>query len=130
MQSRLGARLRYSLSLPDALLSASVPSMTLLTLAENAIKHGIEPALRGGEINVSALQASDKVVIRVVDTGAGMSEAPGAGDGLDNVRNRLRLVHGAAASLTLSANDDGDGVAAEIVIPFTSDQEQVNRSKM
>ena len=122
MQPRLGARLRYSLSLPDALVSVSVPSMILLTLVENAIKHGIEPALRGGDVNVSALQAGGNVVIRVVDTGAGMSAAPGAGVGLDNVRHRLQLVHGAAASLTLSDNDHGDGVAAEIVIPFPSNR--------
>ena len=122
MQPRLGARLRYSLSLPEALVSVSVPSMILLTLVENAIKHGIEPALRGGEVQVSAAQEGASVVIRVVDTGAGMSPEPGTGVGLENVRNRLQLVHGAAGSLTLGDRDNGDGVAAEIIIPFQLDQ--------
>lgn len=116
MQPRLGARLRYSVTLPEALATVSVPSMILLTLVENAIKHGIEPALRGGDVDVSAAQEGGKVVIRVRDTGAGMSQAPGAGVGLENVRHRLQLAHGGAASLRL--DDHGDGVLAEIVIPF------------
>lgn len=122
MQPRLGARLRYSLTLPEALASVSVPSMILLTLVENAIKHGIEPALRGGDVQVSAMQIGSHVVIRVLDTGAGMSAVPGAGVGLENVRHRLQLAHGGAASLTLDGN--GDGVAAEIVIPFQSIKKQ------
>jgi len=123
MQPRLGTRLRYSVSLPEALRSVSVPSMILLTLVENAIKHGIEPALRGGEVHMSAVQDGDSVVIRVVDTGAGMSPEPGSGLGLENVRHRLQLVHGDAASLRLEDNDSGDGIAAEIVIPFQCKQE-------
>ena len=122
MQPRLGARLRFSLSLPEALAAVSVPSMIVLTLVENAIKHGIEPALRGGEVQVSARQDGGTVVICVHDTGAGMSPEPGAGVGLENVRHRLQLAHGDAASLKL--DDDGDGVTAEIVIPFQPVHEQ------
>lgn len=124
MQPRLGARLRYSLNLPDALACVSVPSMILLTLVENAIKHGVEPSLRGGDVEVSAERQGGKVVIRVRDTGAGLSPVPGVGLGLDNVRHRLQLAHGPAASLTLSDNDSGDGVSAEIVIPFQLIQHQ------
>ena len=122
MQPRLGARLRYNLDLPDGLASVSMPSMILLTLVENAIKHGIEPALRGGDVCVSASLIGANVVIRVVDTGAGMSASPGAGVGLDNVRHRLQLAYGNAGSLTLSDNQHADGVAAEIIIPFQLDQ--------
>ncbi|MBZ2207981.1 sensor histidine kinase [Massilia soli] len=122
MQPRLGARLRYRLDLPEALEAVSMPSMILLTLVENAIKHGIEPTLRGGDVHVSAVQAGANVVIRVVDSGAGMSSSPGAGVGLENVRHRLQLVHGEAASLTLSDNLDGAGITAEIVIPHPPEQ--------
>jgi signal transduction histidine kinase len=122
MQPRLGARLRYSLSLPAELAAVSVPSMILLTLVENAIKHGIEPALRGGAVEVSARHIDGKVVICVRDTGAGMSPVPGAGVGLENVRHRLQLAHGDAASLRL--DDGGDGVTAEILIPFQRVQKQ------
>ena len=54
MKTRLAHRLEFTLTLPDALKSAQIPGMLVLTLVENAIKHGIEPALRGGHIAVAA----------------------------------------------------------------------------
>jgi LytS/YehU family sensor histidine kinase len=72
--------------------------MILLTLAENAIKHGIEPSLRGGEIVVSARSRRRALRLRVQDSGVGMSATPGKGLGLDNLRHRLQLTYGAAAS--------------------------------
>ena len=70
--------------------------MILLTLAENAIKHGIEPSLRGGEITLSAPQVDGMLRLRVQDTGMGLPEqgtaqAQEGGLGLENVRSRLRL---------------------------------------
>jgi sensor histidine kinase YesM len=119
MQVRLGARLRFALRLPRALESVQLPSMILLTLVENAIKHGIEPALRGGEVVVAAEQLGAAVRIRVQDGGVGMStiaEADGGGGtGLDNVRRRLRLTYGEAAGLALT---DGDpGLIADLTLP-------------
>jgi sensor histidine kinase YesM len=119
MQVRLGERLRFSLQLPRALEDVQVPTMILLTLVENAIKHGIEPALRGGEVTLSAEAQGGAVRIRVQDGGVGMSTIPeqdeGGGTGLDNVRHRLRLAYGAAASLQLH---DGDpGLVADVIIP-------------
>jgi signal transduction histidine kinase len=121
MQVRLGERLRFSLQLPRALEQVTLPSMILLTLVENAIKHGIEPALRGGEITVSAQAIDGAVRIRVQDGGVGMSTigasqcADGGGTGLDNVRHRLRLAYGDRAGLALK---DGDpGLIADVTIP-------------
>jgi signal transduction histidine kinase len=119
MQARLGERLRFSLQLPRALEQVQLPSMILLTLVENAIKHGIEPALRGGEVTVSASVTDGAVRIRVQDGGVGMStiaaDDDGGGTGLDNVRHRLRLAYGDAASLVLG---DGDpGLIADVTIP-------------
>jgi signal transduction histidine kinase len=120
MQVRLGERLRFSLQLPRALEQVQLPTMILLTLVENAIKHGIEPALRGGEVTVSA-EAIDKAVrIRVQDGGVGMSTIAepdgGGGTGLDNVRHRLRLAYGDAASLRL--HDGEPGLIADVTIPY------------
>jgi len=115
MQARMGKRLDFSLDLPDALAETRVPSMLVLTLVENAIKHGIEPSLRGGAILVGAVVEEDKTVIRVRDTGVGMSDTPGDGAGLDNVRRRLVLAYGEEARLDL--HDADPGVAAEIVLP-------------
>lgn len=117
MQARMGKRLDFSLDLPDALATLQLPSMLVLTLVENAIKHGIEPSLRGGAILVSALEEDRRTVIRVRDTGVGMSASPGDGAGLDNVRRRLALAYGDGASLAL--HDADPGVAAEVVLPLT-----------
>ncbi|WP_219117244.1 sensor histidine kinase [Janthinobacterium sp. UMAB-56] len=119
MQARMGARLRFSLDLPDALAQAMIPSMILLTLAENAIKHGIEPALRGGTVHLSAvLMENGKLRLFLQDTGVGLGAVPveGGGLGLENVRSRL-LLSDPAASLTLRDGEDG-GVIAEIVLPI------------
>jgi LytS/YehU family sensor histidine kinase len=93
--------------------------MILLTLVENAIKHGIEPALRGGEVTVSAEAIDGAVRIRVQDGGVGMSTIPaqedGGGTGLDNVRHRLHLAYGAAAGLQL--RDGEPGLIADVTIP-------------
>jgi signal transduction histidine kinase len=116
MKARLGERLQFSLDLPDALAGLTVPSMIVLTLAENAIKHGIEPSLRGGAVSVSAQTRDGVACIRVHDTGIGMALQPGSGVGLGNVRHRLQLAHGSAASVTLSEAEQG--VVAEILIPL------------
>jgi LytS/YehU family sensor histidine kinase len=120
MQVRLGERLRYSLQLPRALEQVQLPTMILLTLVENAIKHGIEPALRGGEVTVSAQAEEGTLRIRVQDGGVGMSTIAepdgGGGTGLDNVRHRLLLAYGEQAGLHLL---DGDpGLIADITIPY------------
>ena len=128
MQARMGARLRFDLFLPDALKAVEVPSMIVLTLVENAIKHGIEPSLRGGEIRVTAQDGDGCVTVRVHDTGVGVgvgmgaaaamaATAPGGGAGLDNVRSRLRLAYGDGAGLVL--RDADPGLTAELRIPAT-----------
>ena len=116
MQARMGKRLQYSIDLPEALAGHTVPSMTVLTLAENAIKHGIEPALRGGMVSIAARSQDRALVITVTDTGAGMAPVPGKGMGLENIRTRIALVHGHGASLNLNDGATG-GVVAEMRLP-------------
>jgi len=121
MKARLGERLNFTLELPDSLALIRVPSMILLTLAENAIKHGIEPSLRGGAVSVAAALREGRVHIRVDDSGVGLSPSPCTGLGLENVRRRLQLAHGVAASLDL--RDAQQGATAEVIIPFVKDAE-------
>ena len=121
MQARMGSRLRYALDLPAEFAHATIPSMILLTLAENAIKHGIEPSLRGGEIRLSALRVDGMLRLRVQDTGMGLpasgaGSVPGGGLGLENVRSRL-LLSDPSASLSLRDGEEG-GVIAEILLPI------------
>lgn len=115
MQIRMGERLRFRIDLPAALAGTPIPSMLVLTLAENAIKHGIEPSLRGGEIIVAAHDEAGSIRVKVQDSGVGMSDTPGSGTGLENVRSRLRLAYGDAASLALSEAEPG--LLADILIP-------------
>ena len=121
MQARMGSRLRYALDLPAEFAHMMIPSMILLTLAENAIKHGIEPSLRGGEITMSAQQVDGMLRLRVRDTGMGLPQGdtghvPEGGLGLENVRSRLRLSD-PSASLSLRDSEEG-GVIADILLPI------------
>lgn len=119
MKVRMGARLRTNVELSSDFQEIQVPSMVLLTLVENAIKHGLEPSLTGGEINVSVEERDDGLFVLVRDTGVGLSEQPGQGVGLQNVRERLRLMYGDSSGLELFEHEDG-GVLAEVKIPLDS----------
>ncbi len=118
MQTRLGRRLEWSMSLPENLEAQPVPPGMLITLVENAIKHGIEPSARGGRIDVVIKRSGAQLVCTVVDTGAGLSGVPStSGIGLANVRERLSLLYGDAASLELEENDPV-GFRARICLPL------------
>jgi signal transduction histidine kinase len=106
MHKRLGTRLRYRIDIDDAVRDAIVSPGMLITLVENAIKHGIEPAPDGGEIAVAAHRRGERwLVMTVADTGKGLAQAPpGQGLGLANIRERLALLHVSDASLELEEN--------------------------
>ncbi|MBI3713782.1 MAG: hypothetical protein HY253_12590 [Burkholderiales bacterium] len=107
------------MNLSDELATITLPSMMVLSLAENAIKHGLEPSLAGGAVNISARCEGDEICICVSDTGVGLSETPGSGIGLENVRERLLLAFGAQSGLTISEREQG-GVVAEIMFVRSS----------
>jgi len=123
LKIRMGERLTLQLQVPDAVKAVPIPSMMLQTLAENAIKHGLEPLPGGGTIWIFARVAGDKVSVTVADDGRGFSEdSAGTGIGLRNVRERLQLAYGDAASLSLGANFPR-GVAATITVPVAGPAE-------
>jgi len=115
-QVRMGARLAYRVEIPDSLKPLRIPPLVLLTLVENALKHGLTPLIEGGFISITAVQDHASIVLRVIDTGSGMDLRSGYGFGLANVRQRLVMLYGASAVLTLLAGKPR-GVVATIRIP-------------
>lgn len=118
---RLGHRLRFDVDVPPALREQPFAPMLLLTIVENAVKHGIMPAARGGSIRVHAQAAGGSLVVRVSDTGVGFGAAPteGTGVGLANTRARLAALFGTRADLVLTMNEP-TGVVATITIPLAN----------
>jgi Histidine kinase len=117
-QVRMGPRLRFEVDVPAGLAERAMPPMLLLTLVENALKHGLRPMVEGGTVSVRAHARAGRIEINVADTGHGMGSGSGHGTGLANVRARLKAMYGAAASLTLALNEPR-GVVATITLPIT-----------
>ncbi len=125
---RVGPRLSYRLDLPDALRGAKVPPLLLQPLVENAIRHGLEPQLAGGSVQVSArTQAAPHgtlLALQVRNSGAPLAApppqagtAPGRAFGLAQVRERLHTLYGAAATFELIADSAGH-TCANITFPL------------
>ena len=103
MLMRMPDRLTYELRIDPALRPLRFPAMSILTLVENAIRHGIDPALAGGSIVIGAAAPSASTLhLWVADTGVGMSEKAAPGLGLSNLESRLKAFFGPSARLELS----------------------------
>ena len=117
-QVRMGRRLRYSVDIAPALHAIGVPSMMLLTLVENAIKHGLAPLREGGRVDVAAVVDGDALRLEIADTGRGFGgDSSGMGTGLANIRARLAAMFGDAAALTLMPGPER-GLLATIRMPM------------
>ena len=116
MALRMGERLSYRIDCPEELETMPFPPLSLATLVENAIKHGIEPKVGPGKVAISAGRQGERFWIAVEDDGIGFSETGGEGGiGLKNLRERLALFS-KDASLTLEPVETG-GVRATIEMP-------------
>lgn len=92
-QVRFGDRLRVEWSIDPAAAKARVPALFLQPLVENAVKHGVEPSPTGAEVKITTRRRGSVVVIKVTNTVPAGQGRPGHGVALDNVRDRLRLLH-------------------------------------
>ncbi|PIM52219.1 histidine kinase [Roseateles chitinivorans] len=119
LQVRMEERLVSRIDVPDGLLSAEFPPMMIQSLVENAIKHGLEPKAEGGSLTLKAEIVHGKLQVTVADTGLGFGRAAtsGTGVGLANIRERLSLLYGKAASLTVAENQPS-GTVVTITVPY------------
>lgn len=101
LQVRMGERLRYRVDIAPEIAAFELPPMLLQPVVENAIRHGLEPKVEGGEIAVRAWREGAGVRIEVGDTGVGFAPTTRGGLGLTNLRDRLRLLYGDRAGLDI-----------------------------
>src|SRR5262245_59232981 len=113
---RFEERLTVDLEVEPAARRHRVPRMLVLTLVENAMKHGIGRLTHGGVVTVGAAVAGDRLLVRVTNSGSLHMNANGAGLGLSNARERMQLIYGDGASLTLEP--DGALVVAAVSVPL------------
>jgi sensor histidine kinase YesM len=116
MRLRMGGALAFDIDVPDEAAACPLPPLMLLTLVENAIKHGVGP-VGGGRIVLRARRLAGRLRVEVEDDGRGLEGAMGAGVGLTNMRERLRTLHGEAARLEIEARAPR-GVLAAIEVPL------------
>jgi len=122
MATRLGERLRFDVRAEPGCENQDMPPLMLLTLVENAVRHGVEPQARGGRVGILAWREGQRLVLEVSDTGVGLQPAApskGQGLGLANVRDRLVGLYGQEAQLSVSQRAEG-GVCARIELPWTA----------
>lgn len=122
-KERFEERLQVHLDVAPALRTLAVPTLIVQPLVENAVKHGIAPAVRGGSVDVTAQLAGSgdgrQLVVTVRNTGAPLGESAGVEStrvGLANVERRLLGHYGSRASLSLSAA--GGVTTAEVRVPI------------
>jgi sensor histidine kinase YesM len=117
LQVRMGERLRFRLDVPSELGALAFPPLSLATLTENAVKHGLNPLPEGGSIEIAARVEGAHLKVEVADTGAGLRQSSGSGAGLANLRARLATLYGPMASLAIRANVPR-GIRATIAVPL------------
>ncbi len=123
LRLRMGARLNYSLDVPQGLLNQPLAPMLLQPLVENAIRHGLEPKAEGGTLRVAARTEGSQLIIDVSDDGLGFEGAPpagprsdGSGVGLANLRERIAMLYDGKASLELM--EASPGTLARLSLPL------------
>jgi hypothetical protein len=115
---RFEERLQVERAIEPAALAARVPPMLVQTLVENAVKHGIADLPQGGVVRLEARVREGRVEIVVTNSGRFKPPEDGTGYGLRNARERLRLLYGERASLTV--REDGDRTTATLLLPMGS----------
>ena len=115
IEQRFGGRLRFAISATPEAASCPLPALTVATLVENAVRHGLGPKAGNGEVRVEVVLDEGTLRIDVADDGVGLRQSSGSGLGLATVRARLRGRFGANAEVIVAPGNTG-GVLASIVV--------------
>jgi sensor histidine kinase YesM len=113
---RMGSRLDFAIEVPETLKQRSFPPMMLISLVENAVKHGVDPCCECGTITIRATESDGRLKVSVEDTGEGITPKKGGGVGLSNIRERLKALYGTSARLVIEERAPR-GVVASIEVP-------------
>lgn len=113
-QVRFGERIRVEWALDERANTARLPPLLLQPLVENAVKHGVEPSTSGADIKVSTQRRGSRVVIKVSNTTPAAGSERGSGLALDNVRERLSLLHDVQAQFQSGLKDGVFQVRLEV----------------
>jgi LytS/YehU family sensor histidine kinase len=117
LRLRMGERLWYVIEATDAVRALPLSPMLLQPLVENAIKHGLEPHIDGGQISLIATLRESALNIVIEDTGLGFGVATGtagSGSGLANIRARLKALYGDGAKLSIDQPKIGTRISLSI----------------
>lgn len=114
-------RLTVGVECAPGLRDAAIPPLMLISLVENAVKHGIELKKGPALVRVTAesvdVDGDRRLELTVADDGVGFGATAGSGIGLSNIRERLQHLYGGEAKLSLRSGDAG-GVLATIALPL------------
>jgi sensor histidine kinase YesM len=113
----MGNRLQYSFDVPNRLKALPFPPMLVQPLVENAIKHGLEPKIEGGEIRIRAEIKRDMLRLEIADTGLGFNEGSIPDTGLTNIRDRLKTLYDNNKGRLLLEDNQPSGLKAVIEVP-------------
>jgi signal transduction histidine kinase len=115
---RFGDRLLVEWAIAPETLDASMPPLSIQPLVENALKHGIGPRREGGRVAIRAARDEGRLRVSVIDSGDGFAARFQEGTGLGNLRTRLDVMYGSAASLAIDSTSSGACVTLDV--PFQS----------
>jgi sensor histidine kinase YesM len=108
--------LRYRVEVDPDVASLGIPPMLVQPVVENAIRHGLEPKVEGGEVGVRARRDAGGLLVQVSDSGVGFAPATRGGVGLSNLRERLRALYGEHGRMEI-IDRPGGGTCVELRIP-------------
>ena len=120
MAIRFGERLSFEVEVDPDAADAELPPLLLMTLVENAVRHGVEPMPGAVHVTLRAERAGATLHLTVTDTGPGPGGSPlGSGVGLRNLRERLQALYGERGQFTLSREAHGM-TRAELTLPYVA----------